>query len=187
MYNASDLRKGLKIEMEGVPYVVAEFNFVKPGKGQALYVCKLRNLISGGTVSKTFRSNDKMDKPNLESKTLIYSFAEADKYVFLDESYEQITVDAKVLGDLRFFLSEDMEVEVLIYNGNPVDVSLPTFIVKVIVETEPGARGNTATNVMKPARIEGGFELQVPLFINQGDTIKIDTRTSAYADRVSKG
>lgn len=186
MYSASDLRKGLKIELEGIPYVVADFNFVKPGKGQALYVCKLRNLVSGGTVSKTFRSNDKMDKPNLEEKTLSFSYVEGDRYIFFDESYEQVPIPEEVLGDHRFFLAEEMDVEVLFYNGRPVDVALPTFIEKTIMETEPGARGNTATNVMKPARIEGGFELQVPLFINQGDLIKIDTRTNAYADRVSK-
>ncbi len=187
MYNASDLRKGLKIEMDGVPFVVTEFNFVKPGKGQALYVCRLKNMISGGTVSKTFRSNDKIDKPDMEQKTLRYSYAEGDDCVFLDEDYHQITVPASVLGDQRYFLSEDMAVEVVIYNGEPVDVTLPTFIEKTIVETEPGVRGNTATNVMKEARIEGGFALQVPLFINTGDIVKIDTRTSAYADRISKG
>ncbi len=187
MYNASDLRKGLKIEMDGVPFVVTEFNFVKPGKGQALYVCKLKNMISGGTVSKTFRSNDKIDKPDMEQKTLRYSYAEGDDCVFLDEDYNQITVPAAVLGDQRYFLSEDMAVEVVIYNGEPVDVTLPTFVEKTIVETEPGVRGNTATNVMKEARIEGGFALQVPLFINTGDIVKIDTRTSAYADRISKG
>ncbi len=186
MYSASDLRKGLKIELEGIPYVVAEFNFVKPGKGQALYVCRLRNLVNGGTVSKTFRSNDKMDKPNLEEKTLTYSYAEGDHYIFLDEGYEQITVSAEVLGDHRFFLSEEMEVTALIFNGRPVDITLPTFIEKRIAETEPGARGNTATNVMKPARLEGGFAVQVPLFINTGDLVKIDTRTNAYSDRVSK-
>ncbi len=186
MYNASDLRKGLKIEMDGVPYVITDFNFVKPGKGQALYVCKLKNLVSGGTVSKTFRSNDKMDKPDLEEKTLRYSYAEGNDYIFMDEEYHQISVSADVLGDYRYFLSEDMEVAVVIYNGQPVDVTLPTFIEKEIVETEPGVRGNTATNVMKEATIEGGFKLQVPLFINTGDIVKIDTRTSAYADRVRK-
>ncbi len=186
MYNASDLRKGLKIEMDGVPFVVTEFNFVKPGKGQALYVCKLKNMLNGGTVSKTFRSNDKIGMPDMQEKTVRYSYAEGDDYVFLDEDYEQLSVPASVLGVQQYFLSEDMQVAVVIYNGAPIDVTLPTFVEKTVVETEPGVRGNTATNVMKEARIEGGFALQVPLFINPGDLIKIDTRTSAYSDRVSK-
>lgn len=187
MYNASDLRKGLKIELDGVPYAVTDFNFVKPGKGQALYICKLKNLVSGGTLNRTFRSNDKMGKPNLEEKNLVYSHAEGEDYVFLDENYEHFSVPGEVLGDHRFFLGEDMQVEALFFNGRPVDVTLPTFVELKVAETEPGFRGNTATNVLKPARLEGGFDLQVPLFINQGDTVKVDTRTNAYADRVSKG
>ncbi len=186
MYNASDLRKGLKIEIDSVPYVVTEFNFVKPGKGQALYVCKLKNLVEGGSMSKTFRSNDKLQKPDLEEKTVVYSYTEGDRCIFMDENYEQVEVPADVLGERRFFLGEDMKVEVLVFNGKPVEVTLPTFVEKDIVETEPGARGNTATNVLKPAKIEGGFTMQVPLFINTGDRVKIDTRTSTYADRISK-
>lgn len=187
MYNASDLRKGLKIEMDGFPFVVTEFNFVKPGKGQALYVCRLKNMLNGGTVSKTFRSNDKIGVPNLQEKTVRFSYAEGDHYIFMDEDYDQVMVPASVLGDHRHFLSEDMAVDLVIYNGEPIDVTLPTFVEKTVAETEPGVRGNTATNVMKEARIEGGFALQVPLFINQGDRIKIDTRTNEYSDRASKG
>ena len=186
MFSAADLRKGLKVEIEGAPYIITEFNFVKPGKGQALYNCRLKNLVNGSTLTKTYRSNDKIDQPRLEQKTLRYSYAEGDHYVFLDENYDQHTLSAAVLGDSRFFLVEDAAVEVLLHNGEPIEVTLPTFIVKRIVRTEPGARGNTATNVLKAAEIEGGYTLQVPLFVNEGDLIKIDTRTGEYADRASK-
>jgi elongation factor P len=187
MYTVSDLRKGLKIELEGVPYLVTEFQFVKPGKGQAIYTCRLKNLVSGGGMVKNFRAVDKIDKPELENKTLRYSYQEGTHYVFLDEHFEQVSLPQEALGDSRFFLFEDAAVEVLFYNGRAIEVTLPTFVEKTIIYTEPGVRGDTATNVTKPAQIEGGFEIQVPLFINQGDVIRIDTRTGAYADRVSRG
>lgn len=186
MYTASDLRKGLKIEIEGVPYLITEFTFVKPGKGQALYTCKLKNLLSGATVTRTFRSNDTFDEPRLEEKKLQYLYAEGDQYVFMDEDFEQYSIPASVLGDVRYFLVEDLPVEVLFYNGKPVEVTPPTFVEKEVIYTEPGLRGNTATNVTKPATVAGGFQLQVPLFVNEGDVIKIDTRTGEYIDRVRK-
>jgi len=186
MYSASDLRKGLKIEIDGMPYTITEFNFVKPGKGQALYNCKMKNLINGATMARTYRSNDKVDTPQLANKTLQYSYQEGDQYIFMDETYEQVSIAADVLGDARHFLVEDIAVEVLYHNTVPIDVTLPTFIVKTVVQTDPGARGNTATNVLKPATLDGGYEIQVPLFVNQGDVIKVDTRTGEYADRVSK-
>jgi len=186
MYNASDLKKGLKIEIDGSPYVITDFNFMKPGKGQALYNCRMKNLINGSTLAKTYRSVDKIDGARLEQKTLQYSYQDGDSHVFLDENFEQISISAEALGDLRYFLVEDISVDVLYHNGSPIEVTLPTFVEKEIVRTEPGAKGNTATNVLKPAWIEGGYEIQVPLFINQGDIVKIDTRTGKYADRVAK-
>ena len=188
MYSASDLRKGLKIEVDGAPYVITDFQFVKPGKGQALYRCKIKNLITGATQDKTYRAVEKIDKPNLEERELIYSYIDGEQYVFMDSStYEQIHLGADILGDQRWFLVEDMEVKILFHNNLPIEVTLPFFVEKEIVETEPGVRGDTATNVMKPARIDNGYEIQVPLFINQGDRVRIDTRTGKYADRVSKG
>jgi len=184
MFSASDLRKGLRVEIDGAPYIISEFSFVKPGKGASIYNCKMKNLVTGGTLAKSYRSNDKIDEPRLEERTMRYSYQEADHYVFMDKNFEQINVGADVLGDNRFFLTEDMEVEILIHNGRPIGVDLPTFVEKEIKETEPGFRGNTATNVTKSAKIEGGYEIQVPLFINQGDVVKIDTRTGGYADRV---
>lgn len=184
MHSASDLRKGLRVEIDGVPYVITDFTFVKPGKGASIYNCKMKNLITGSTLTRSYRSNDKLDEPKLEERAMRYSYKDGDNYVFVDKNFEQQNVGADVLGDARFFLVEDMEVEILIHNGRPIGVELPTFIEKEIKETEPGYRGNTATNVQKSAKIEGGYELQVPLFINQGDIIKIDTRTGGYADRV---
>lgn len=187
MYSASDLRKGLRVEINNSPYVITEFNFVKPGKGQAIYNCKLKNLLTGATLAKSFRSTEKIEAAKVEQRSMHYSYQEGDGYIFLDENYEQVRIGSDVLGDSRFFLVEDIEVEVLIYNGRAVGVELPTFVEKEILHTEPGARGNTATNVLKPAQISGGYELRVPLFINRGDVVKIDTRTGEYSDRVRTG
>ncbi len=186
-YSASDLRKGLKIELDGIPYEVTEYQFVKPGKGQAMYKCRIKNLLAGNTMEKTFRAVDSIGIPDIESRTLAYSYQEGDKYVFMDnKTYDQVELHASVLGDARFFLIEDLECDVLFYNGRAMSVTLPAFVVKKVVETEPGARGDTATNVTKPAKIDTGYEIAVPIFINEGDNIRIDTRDGKYVDRVNK-
>ena len=184
MLTASDLRKGLRIEIDGAPYIVTEFNFLKPGKGASIYNCKLKHMITGATLNRSYRSNDSFQEPNLEERTTRFSYVEGDQYVFMDKNFEQLNVNAEVLGNSRFFLIEEIEVMILIHNGRPIGVELPTFVEKEIIETEPGYRGNTATNVLKSAKIVGGYEIQVPLFINQGDVVKIDTRTGGYGDRV---
>jgi elongation factor P len=187
MYTTSDLRKGLKIEIDGQPYVITEFNFVKPGKGQALYRCKMKNIMTGSTMDRTYRSTEKIGKPDLMQKDMSYSYPEGDHFVFMDdETYEQVTVDTDVVGDMKYFLIEEMPCKVLFFNDIPIDIELPVFVEKVIAETEPGAKGDTATNVYKPAKIDNGYEIQVPLFINEGDLVRIDTRTGEYADRVNK-
>ena len=186
MYSAAELRKGLKIEVDGAPYVITDFNFVKPGKGAALYNTRMKNMIDGSTLQRTFRSNDKVGKPDLVNRSFRFSYIDGDDYVFIDDKFEQVNLSAESLGDNRYFLVEDIEIEVLYYKGKPVDITLPTFVEKTIQDTEPGARGDTATNVSKPAKIEGGYEIQVPIFINIGDRVRIDTRTGQYADRVSK-
>lgn len=185
MYSASDLRKGLKIEIDGQPWVITEFQFKKPGKGQSIYNCKMKNMITGNTMSKSYRSNDKMEKPELSQAVLQFSYAEGESFVFMNENYEQITIGKDVLGDSHYFLKEDVEVEVLMHNGQPIEVVLPNFVEREVIHTEPGARGNTATNVLKPATVDGNYEVNVPIFINQGDLIRIDTRTGAYAERVN--
>lgn len=187
MYTTSDLRKGLKIEIDGDPYVITDFQFVKPGKGQALYRCKLKNILTGATMDRTYRSADKVGKPDLMQREMVYSYPEGEHFVFMDEStYDQITVDKDVVGDMKYFLVEDMQVKVLFFNDTAIDIEMPNFVEKEVTETEPGARGDTATNVTKPAKVDNGYEIQVPLFIKEGDWVRIDTRTGEYADRVSK-
>lgn len=186
MYTVGDLKKGLKIEIDGEPYDIVEYNFNKPGKGHALYNCKLKSMITGATLNKTYRQHDKFDRPELDEKTLTYSYAEGDTFVFMNEDYEQIDLNEQVLGTAKHFLVENMEVTILFHKNKPIDIRLPTFVEKTIVETEPGARGNTATNVLKSAKVEGGYEISVPLFVSQGDVVKIDTRTGEYSDRVRK-
>ena len=189
MYSAADLKKGLKIQIDGVPYAITEFEFCKPGKGTALYRCKLKDMISGSTMDRTFRPVDKFDVPDLEERELYYSYHDGQNYVFSDaETYEELPVSEEILGRRTYFLIENSLCNGLFFNGKIIEVTLPTFIEKIVTETEPGARGDTASsNVMKPAKIDNGYEFMVPLFINQGDTIKIDTRTGEYAERVSKG
>ena len=185
MYSASDLKKGLKIEIDGDPCIITDFQFVKPGKGQALYRCKIKNLNTGSSFDKTYRSVEKIDKPNLMQKSMIFSYVDGEHFVFMDgETYEQVHVDKDVVGDQKYFLVEDMECELLFHNDVPLELSLPNFVEKAIVETEPGARGDTATNVLKPAKLDNGYEIQVPIFVNEGDEVRIDTRTGKYAERV---
>ncbi|MEK9137588.1 MAG: elongation factor P, partial [Bacteroidota bacterium] len=128
MHDVADLRKGLKVEIDGAPYSITDFNFVKPGKGQAVYTCKLKNLINGSTLTRTYRSGDKVDEPHLENKKLQYSYPEGDNYVFMDQNYEQVVIGKDILGDNRFFLVEDLTVDVLYHNTRPIEVSMPTFV-----------------------------------------------------------
>lgn len=187
MFSASDLRKGLKIEIDGSPWVITEFDFCKPGKGTALYRCKMKNMVTGAGMEKTYRPTDKIDKPDLEEREMHYSYCDGHHYIFSDAStYEEMQVSKEALGNSVYFLIEDSLCKFVLFNGQPIEITLPTFIEKEIVDTEPAVRGDTATNVTKPAKIDNGYEIQVPFFINQGDMVKIDTRTGAYAERVSK-
>lgn len=183
----SDLRKGLKILWEGIPYEVTEFQFVKPGKGAAMYKCRLRDMLRGYTQEKTFREVDSFEKPDLEDRELAFSYVNGDMVMFTDpETYEENAIPDTVLGKNKLLLTDDMHVNVLFFNGKAVEVTLPIFVEKQIVETEPGFKGNTATNTYKPAKVEGGYDIQVPLFIEEGDWVRIDTRTGEYSDRISK-
>jgi len=187
MYTAADLRKGLKIEVDGEPYMVTDFDFCKPGKGTALYRCKLKHLLNGSTMDRTFRPVDKFERPDLSEREVVFSYNDGSDYVFMDsKSYEELRLPTSILGDRTHFLADNMECKILFYREKPIEVTLPVFVEKRIGSTEPGARGDTATNVLKPARLENGYELQVPLFVNEGDIVRIDTRTGEYAERVSK-
>jgi elongation factor P len=186
MYSASDLRKGLKIELEGVPFEITEFQFVKPGKGAAMYKCRIRNMITGGTQDRTFREVEKIGKPDIYSRELVYTYNHGSTFTFSDpETYEEVEISADTIGDKKWFLIEEMHVDILFFNGKPIEFNLPVFVEKEIIDTEPGFRGDTANNVTKPAKLDNGYELQVPIFINPGDIVRVDTRTGKYADRVS--
>jgi len=185
-YGTSDLRKGLKIELDGIPFEITEFQFVKPGKGMAMYKCRIRNMINGSTQDRTFREVEKIGKPDINSRELVYTYKSGESYVFSDpDTYEEVEIDASAIGDKKWFLIEEMHVSILFFNGKPIDFDFPVFIEKEIIETEPGFRGDTANNVTKPATLDNGYVLQVPIFINPGDIIRVDTRTGKYGDRVS--
>lgn len=184
--DVNELRKNAKIEMDGAPYVVTEFQFVKPGKGQGLYKCKLKNMLTGSVIDRTWRSGEKLTAANVESKKMQYLFSSGESFTFMDnQSYEQVEMPADVVGDDKFFLLDNLECEVLFYNNRPVGVSLPSHVVMEIVECEPGVKGDTATNVTKGATVQTGYNIQVPLFIKQGERVKIDTRTGEYIERVN--
>lgn len=188
MYAAADLRKGLKVEIDGEPYVVVDFDFCKPGKGQALYRCKLKSMITGSTLDRTFRSADSIDRPNLEEREMTFSYDDGGQaFVFSDsESYEEVRVPPEIVGDQKYFLDDNMACKVLFHSEKPIELTLPCFVEKEVVDCEPGVRGDTATNVTKPAKIANGYEIRVPLFVNLGDIVRIDTRTGAYVERVRK-
>jgi len=185
MFDASDLRKGLKIQIDDAPYLITDFDFSKPGKGQAIYNCKLKNMLNGTTMSRSFRSNDRFEKPELLQRTIRFSYENDGRYIFLNEDYEEIVVSLDVLGRNKFFLTDDMPVDALFFNNEVIEVGLPNLVERQVIGCDVGAKGNTAAGkVTKPAIVEGGYELAVPLFINEGDIIRIDTRTGEYSDRV---
>lgn len=184
MYSVSDFRNGLKIIYEGDPYVIVEFQHVKPGKGNAFTRTKIKNLLTGRTLEPTFKSGEKFGVPDIEEKEMQYLYREANHLTFMDnQSYEQVLVDADAVGDDAKYLKENDNARVLFYNGKGIGITPPTFIVVKVTECEPGVRGDTATNVTKPATIETGAVVKVPLFVNEGDVIKVDTRTGEYASK----
>jgi elongation factor P len=182
--DTSDIRKGLKIMMDGHPYVVVDFQFVKPGKGQAFTRTKMKNMLTGSTIERNIRSSERLEPADVEDRTLQYIYPEGDSYVFMNSlTGDQVTVHKDAVGDEAGFLIDGIPVTITIYNGNPVSISLPPHITVQVVETEPGVRGDTATNVTKPAKISTGANVPVPLFVNEGDWIKVDTRTRSYLER----
>ena len=186
-YDTSDIRKGLKFMMDGAPYTVIEFQFVKPGKGAAFTRTKMKNLLTGAVLERNFRSGEKLEEANVEIKTMQYLYREAESFVFMDTtSYDQVAIPESTIGDDKDFMPENINVEVLFFENRAVGVTLPNFIEQKITETEPGFRGDTSTNTTKPAKIGTGATVQVPLFINAGDVIKIDTRTGDYLERVGR-
>lgn len=187
MYTTSDLRKGLKISLDGDPYIITDFEFSKPGKGQALYKCRLRNMITGNAFDRTFRSSDKFEKPDLEERTMQFLYAQTDEFHFMDtRSYEQIVIMKAQLGDAINFLIDNMEVDVLLFNERPIGVTLPNFVNLTVIRADPWVKGDTSGSDTKPVTVETGYVVQVPPFIEEGEKLQIDTRTGQYVTRVKE-
>ena len=184
MINAGDFRKGVTIEWEGGVWSIVDFQHVKPGKGAAFVRVKMRNVITGGVTETTFNPNDKYPTAFVERKKMDYSYNDDNLYYFMDaETYELVPVDGSVLDDSFKFVKENDTCTVLSYKGNVFGVEAPNFVELVVTQTDPGFAGNTATNATKPATVETGAEIKVPLFINEGEKIQIDTRTGEYLGR----
>jgi elongation factor P len=184
MYSTADFRKGLKIELDGSPYVIVDFQHVKPGKGGAFVRTKLKNLLTGRVLDQTFRSGERLKRPDLMEREMQYLYREGDSFCLMDnETYEQLWLTLEQVGDARLFMSENLNVQVLFFNQKPVAVELPNFVELEVAQTEPGVRGDTATGGAKPATLESGAVIQVPLFINEGDLVRVDTRTGSYLER----
>ncbi len=187
MYESGDLRKGLKMEMDGDPYVITQFEFVKPGKGQALYKCRLKNMLTGAQFDRTFRAGEKFKEANLEEQQMEYLYSDADGYCFMNTStYAQEFLTQGQVGDSKNFLKENTVCNVLFFDGTPIDLSLPNFVELKITNADPWAKGDTAAGSTKPATVETDYDLQVPPFVEEGEVIRIDTRTGGYVERVKK-
>ena len=184
MISAGDFRNGITFELDGNVVQVIEFQHVKPGKGAAFVRTKYKNVITGAVVERSFNPTDKYPTAYIERKDMQYLYSDGDLYYFMDmETYEQQPIDSSKLGPAFQFVKENMEVKVLSYKGNVFGVEPPNFVELEVTETDPGGKGDTATNATKPAPLETGAEIKVPLFINQGDMIRIDTRTGEYMER----
>ena len=185
MISAGDFRNGITIEFEGNVYQIIEFQHVNPGKGAAFVRTKLKNIINGGVVEKTFRPTEKCPQARIDRKDMQYLYSDGDLFNFMDtETYDQIALNADAVGDALKFVKENEMVKICSYNGNVFAIEPPLFVELQITDTEPGFKGDTATGATKPAVVETGAKVMVPLFVDQGEVIKIDTRTGEYLSRV---
>ncbi len=184
-YNTSDFRKGLKVQIDGDPYLMFECNFVKPGKGNAFYKCKLRNLLRNTVLDRTYKGGESLESADVEEIDTQYLYRQGDTFVFMDnKTFEQYELSADQVDDQWKYLKENMVVHMTLFNGNPITMTAPNHVELTVEYCEPGAKGNTATNVTKPVKVETGAEFQAPAFIEVGNVIKIDTRTGDYVERV---
>lgn len=185
MYQTNQFKKNLKIEVDGIPYSIVDFQFVSPGKGGAFVRTKLRNLLNSNVVERTFKSGDKVGKPDMEQQEYQYLYCEGTHYYFMNQNnYEQIPIDKAVLADGIDFLKENIVIQILFFNGSPIAVELPNFVEVAVKQTEPGIKGDTVTGASKPAILETGAKVNVPMHINEGDVIKVDTRDHKYVEKV---
>jgi len=187
MFESSDLKKGLKIELDGEPYVIVQFEFTKPGKGQSLYKCKLKNMVTGVQFDRTFRSSEKFKQPDLEEQEMEYLYSDGEQYCFMNmSSYEQVFLTTEMIGEAINFLKENTVCTILLFDGTPIGITLPIFINLKVEKADPWIKGDTASGDSKPATLETGYAIQVPPFIEEGELLKIDTRTGEYVERVKK-
>jgi len=187
MYTSADLRKGLKIIIDGEPYIVTVFDFSKPGKGQALYRTKMRNMITGIQIERTYRPGDTFEPASLEEREMQFLYKEDTHYHFMDNrTYEQITIDEQALGEAKNFLTENLNARILLFGDRPIGVEVSNFVNLRVIKTENWARGDTSGSDSKPATLETGYVLRVPPFVQEGELITIDTRTGEYSTRVKE-
>jgi elongation factor P len=185
--DTSDIRKGLKMMVDGQPYVVVDFQFVKPGKGQAFTRLKIRNMATGAVLERTYKSGEKIEPADVEERQMQYIYPEGTDFVFMDPATgEQISISGEKIGDDARWLSDGMNISVTLFNGLPIGVSLPAHVVLQIVASDPGVKGDTASGATKPATLSTGAVVNVPLFITEGEWVKIDTRDGLYLERVNK-
>ncbi|AEI69142.1 elongation factor P [Corallococcus macrosporus] len=184
--DTSEFRKGLKIEIDGEPYEIVDFQHVKPGKGSAFVRTTIRSLLSGRVLQPTLKSGEKVGKPDIEEKDMQYLYVQGEEFYFMDtRNYEQTFLGEKVLGEAKNFLKENINVSVLFYNGKAIGVTLPNSVDLKVTQCDPGIRGDTVSGALKPAVLETGYSVNVPLFIEEGDVLKIDTRDGKYLTRVA--
>ena len=175
----------MKLEIDGDPWVMTYFQHVKPGKGGAFVRTKLKNLRTGKSVDRTYRASERVVEADVEDRTMQYLYAESDGIVCMDtQNYEQITIPLTQVGDAKNYLQENAEISVMLYKGQPISIEIPSFVVAKVVQTDPGVKGDTASGATKPARIETGASVLVPLFIREGERIRVDTRTGEYVERL---
>jgi len=185
--DTSQFRNGLKIEIDGNPFTITYFQHVKPGKGGAFVRTKIKNILNGRTIDRTFRSGEKVGEADIEENTMQYLYHDGDNMVFMDqETFDQIPISPDLIGDQIDLMLENMSVEVLFWKGEPVNVQLPNYIEAKVVKSDPGIKGDTSSGANKPATLECGATINVPLFIKEGDVLRVDTRTREYSERVNK-
>jgi elongation factor P len=183
----TDIRKGLKIQLDGVPYAIVEHQFVKPGKGQSFTRCRIKNLMTGNVIERTWKSGESVEIADVETRKMTFSWDEGDSLVFMDTNTgDQLHVMKDKVGDEVRFVSEGLDCEVTLFNGNAIGIDLPPSVVLQIAESEPGIKGDTASGATKPARLSTGAVVAVPLFIKEGEWVKVDTRTGEYLERVNR-
>ena len=187
MASTQDLRKNLKLLIDGTPYVCLEAQFVKPGKGQAFSRCRLKNLITGNVIERTYKSGESVEVADIEQRKMQYIYPEGESFVFMNQATgDQIHVSAESIGEEKAFLIDGLEVEVMLFNGNAIGVELPAHVVIQVAASDPGLKGDTASGATKPATLSTGATINVPLFINEGEWIKVDTRNGTYLERVNR-